>query len=144
MNRFLHTSLFCFVLFGCGSTPPADAPGQPEMPEPAPTPISSEPIAEKPAEPVKPPPTAEELKKAEEAKKLEADRVKMRADHQAEVARFTPELRAQAKALAEKTYPNARAAIQAALAGKHRKPANAERDGDRHALQMLEFMGFKP
>jgi predicted methyltransferase len=64
--------------------------------------------------------------------------------HQAELARLTPELRAEVQSLAEKSYPNARAALRAVVAGKHRKPANVERDPARRPVETLEFLGFRP
>jgi predicted methyltransferase len=96
------------------------------------------------APPAPPEPSPEEKKKAEEAKKLEADRAKMKTDHEADVARWTPELRAEAKAVSDKSYPTARAAIKAALGAKYREPGHAERDAYRHPQQTLEFIGFKP
>jgi predicted methyltransferase len=118
--------------------PPAAPPG-PEPASPAPEPVPAA-VAPAPA----PEPTPEEKKKAEEAKKLEEDWAKLREKHAAEVARLTPELRAAAKALADKAYPTNRAAIAAALKGKHRAPGNAERDASRHPLETLEFFGVKP
>jgi predicted methyltransferase len=101
--------------------------------------------AVEPAPPPPPPePTEEEKKKAEELKKLEADRAKMQADNEKELARWTPELRADAKSVAEKDYATGKAAIKAALAGKYRAPGNPERDKARHPLETLEFFGFKP
>jgi predicted methyltransferase len=91
-----------------------------------------------------PEPTPEERKRTEEARKLEADWTKLRERHAAEVQRLTPELRAEAKALAEKAYPTSRAAIAAIAKGKHRAPGHAERDAHRHPLQTLEFFGVKP
>jgi predicted methyltransferase len=97
------------------------------------------------AEPPAPPePTPEEKQKAEELKKLEEDRAKLKADHEAELARWTPELRAEAKAVAEKSYASAKPAIKAALAAKYREPGNADRDSQRHPLETLEFFGLKP
>jgi predicted methyltransferase len=49
-----------------------------------------------------------------------------------------------AAALAGKVYPTGHAAIQAAMAGTHRHPGNADRDKYRHPLQTLDFFGFKP
>ena len=86
----------------------------------------------------------EEKKTAEAAAELKRDRAKMEADHKAEVARLTPELHAQARALTEKTYPSTRAALKAALAGKHRKAGNAERDKYRHPVETLTFLGLQP
>ncbi|MDP9002524.1 MAG: methyltransferase domain-containing protein [Myxococcota bacterium] len=53
-------------------------------------------------------------------------------------------MHAEAKALAEKTFPSGKAAIQAAMKGKHRKPGDAERDKYRHPAETLDFFGFKP
>jgi len=86
----------------------------------------------------------EEKKKAEAAAELKRDRAKMEADHKAEMARLTPELHAQAKALTDKAYPSARAALKAALAGKHRKAGNADRDRYRHPVETLTFLGLAP
>jgi predicted methyltransferase len=88
--------------------------------------------------------TPEEQKKAKAARELQEDRAKWEGDNKTELARWTPELHAASKALADKTYPSGRAALQAAIAGKHRKPGNAERDKYRHPLETLEFFGFKP
>lgn len=68
----------------------------------------------------------------------------MRAEHDAEVARFTPELRAAAKALAEKAYPSTPAALKVILKSEHRQPGNAARDAHRHPLETLQFLGIKP
>jgi predicted methyltransferase len=116
---------------GCGSkTPEAEV----AAPEPV-------------AEPEPPPPpelTEEEKKKAADLKKLEEDRAKMQADNTTELARWTPELRAEAKAVAEKDYASGKAAIKAALGGKYREPGNSDRDKARHPLETLEFFGLKP
>jgi len=129
MKHPLLTSLALLLCLACGAktTDPA-----PAAPEPAAAP------------PPPPEPSPEEKKKAEEAQKLEADRAKMKADHEADVARWTPELRAEAKAVSDKSYPTPRAAIKAALAAKYREPGHAERDQYRHPQQTLEFIGFKP
>jgi len=89
-------------------------------------------------------PTPEEKKKAEALKKLQDDRAKWQDENKAELARWTPEMHAAAKALADKAYPTLAAAIQAATAGKHRKPGNADRDKYRHPLETLTFFGLKP
>lgn len=108
------------------------------------TPATTAP-APAPAETAKAPePTPEEKKKAEALKELEKDRAKMKADHEAEKARWTPELRAEAKAIADKAFPSGKAAVQAAVANKARKPGNVERDKFRHPVETLEFFGFKP
>lgn len=117
---------------GCGSKAPET---EIVAPEPAVEPAPSPPPAE---------PTEEEKAKAEELKKLEEDRAKLKADHEAELAKWTPELRAQAKGIAEKDYATGKAAIKAALGGKYRAESNAQRDKARHPVETLEFFGFKP
>ncbi len=96
------------------------------------------------APPPAPEPTAEEKKKAEDAAKLKAARAKFDDENKAEIARWTPEMHAAAKALAEKAYPSGKAAIQAALKGTQRTPGAADRDKYRHPVEMLDFFGFKP
>jgi predicted methyltransferase len=101
---------------GCGGKAPETEVAAPEP-------------AVEPAPPPPPPePTEEEKKKAEELKKLEEDRAKMKADHEAELAKWTPELRAEAKAIADKDYAT----------------GNVERDKARHPVETLDFFGFKP
>lgn len=130
-----YTSILTIALvyaLGCGSKAQETEVAAPEP-------------AVEPAPPPPPPePTEEEKKKAEELQKLEADRAKLKADNEKELARWTPELRAEAKAIAEKDYGTGRAAIKAALAGKYRSAGNAERDKARHPVETLEFFGFKP
>jgi predicted methyltransferase len=106
--------------------------------------VAPEPAVEPAPPPPPPEPTEEEKKKAEELKKLEEDRAAMKADNEKELARWTPELRADAKTIAEKDYATGKAAIKAALGGKYRAPGNVERDKARHPLETLEFFGFKP
>ncbi|MDB4944606.1 MAG: hypothetical protein JWP97_4140, partial [Labilithrix sp.] len=107
-----------------------------------PPPVAAPPPA--PAPPPPPEPTAEEKKKAEQQKQLAADKAEARADHEKEVARWTPELHAEAKALADKQFPSGKAAIQAVMASKIRKPGQADRDKYRHPAETLDFFGFKP
>lgn len=134
--------LLCIGLVtpACGG----DAPEVKAPPPPAATVEAPPPVVEKPAEPPKPEPTAEEKKKAEQLEALQKDRAKMEADHKAELARWTPELHAEAKALADKTFPTGKAAIQAAMTAKYRKPGDVERDKYRHPAETLDFLGFKP
>ena len=56
----------------------------------------------------------------------------------------TPELHAAVKGLATTAYPNGHAAMLAAVAGKHRRPASPERDHDRHPVETFDFFGLKP
>jgi predicted methyltransferase len=128
------------ALVACGGSDPPPASPPPPSPPP-PTPVAQ---TDTPAEPPKAEPTPEEKKKAEAAKKLQDDRAKWEADKKAEQARWTPEIHAAAKALAEKTYPSAKAGIQAAMAGKHRQPGNADRDKYRHPVETLDAFGLKP
>jgi predicted methyltransferase len=130
-------SLLALVMACAAEPPPPAAP--PPPPPPAPVAVEVAPPPPPPAEP-----TPEEKKKAEERKKLEEDRTKFEQDKAVEIARWTPEMRAAAKALAEKAYPSGHAAIEAALAGTHRRPGNAARDTWRHPLKTLDFLGFKP
>jgi predicted methyltransferase len=88
--------------------------------------------------------TADEKKKAEDARQLAEDRAKLDAAHQAEQKRLTPEIRAEAKALAETKHATLDAALGAALKSKHRKPQSLERDRYRHPLETLKLFGMKP
>src|SRR5580700_9831492 len=80
-----------------------------DFPPPPPPPVQAA-IVAAPAPP--PEPTPEEKKKAEDAKKLADDFVKLQTDHQADMARWTPDMHKSAAALAAKTYPTGHAAIQ--------------------------------
>jgi predicted methyltransferase len=128
----------CALAAACAAEPPPPA----APPPPPPPPVA---VIAPPAAPAPPPePTPEEKKKAEEQKKLEEDRAKFEQDKAAELGRWTPEMHAAAKALADKAYPSGHAAIKAAMAGKHRHPGDADRDVYRHPLETLDFFGFKP
>jgi predicted methyltransferase len=130
------------ILTACETTPPPAAP----IPPPPPLPPSASVEAPAPSAsvaPTPPEPTAEEKKKAKEARELAEDRAKWQDENKAETDRWTPELHAAAKALADKNFPNAKAAIQAAMAGTHRKRGAAARDTYRHPLETLTFLGLK-
>jgi predicted methyltransferase len=132
----------CALLIACGSQPPPEP--QP-VPQPGPAPMEAVAPPLPAAEPAPaPPPTPEQLKAQEEAAKLAQDFAEMEAAAKTELERWTPQLRDEAKTLAEANYPTARAGIQAALKGKHRKPGDPERDAQRHPLETLEFFGIKP
>jgi predicted methyltransferase len=153
MRILRASSTLCLVLplaalpvlaAACGGAEPAPvapvasasaAPPPPVAPPPQTTTVAS---AEPPA------PTPEEQKKAKQLQELQEDRAKWQEQNKTELARWTPELHAAAKALADKSYPNGHTALVAAIAGKHRKPANADRDKYRHPAETLEFFGFKP
>lgn len=135
MKRVLYGSVALLSLVvACGGEPPPEAV--------APTPPPPAPVATE--TPAPPEPTAEEKKKAAASEALAKDRAKMEADHKAELARWTPELRAEAKALADKSFPTGKAAIQAAMASKTRRPGEADRDKYRHPVETLELAGLKP
>jgi predicted methyltransferase len=138
MRNVLPSLVLVSLLAGCGSEPPPPA-APPPPPAPVPVAVTPPPEPAKPAEP-----TAEEKKKAADLKSLEADRAKSAEENKVELARWTPELRAAATALATKSYPTGKAAIEAAAASKTRKPDSAERDKYRHPVATLEFFGFKP
>jgi predicted methyltransferase len=142
MKRFLCQAAVLSILSACGGDPPPPAAPPPAPPAaPDPTPVATTTAAEptKPAEP-----TPEELKKAEAAKKLAEERAKWDDTEKAETARWTPELHAEAKALADKNFPDTKAALTAAMAGHHRKPGDADRDKYRHPVETLNFFGLKP
>jgi predicted methyltransferase len=140
--RFLIGSSLLLSCSAGGSAPPSavepSAAGEPAA-APATPPGSAAPTA-----PVAPATSPEAQKKLDEQKQLDADRARMLADHETELGRWTPDLRAGAKALAERAYPSGRAAVQAALSSPHRRPGNAARDVHRHPLQTLEFFGLTP
>lgn len=89
-------------------------------------------------------PSPEELKKQKAAQELAADRAKWEAEAKAEDTRFTPEIKAEAKKLAEKKHASLDAALKEILAGKHRVPKNVERDKYRHPQETLKFFGLTP
>ena len=127
----------------CAEAPPP----APEVPPPPPPAMSDAPvpaITTAKAAVAPPEPTAEEKKKIADQKELAADRAKAELDHKAELARWTPEMHAEAKALASKTYATPKAALDAVLTAKYRKPGNAARDQYRHPRETLTFFGWKP
>lgn len=138
MNRLFLAPVALLVL-ACGAAEPT-----PVAPPPPPPVATTPPVAAAPAPVKAPEPTAEEKKKADDARQLKEDRAKWEEDHKLELARWNAELHAEAKALADKSFPNLKAALTAAMAGHHRKPGAAERDKSRHPLETLEFFGLKP
>jgi predicted methyltransferase len=128
------------LILACGGeAPPPAAP--PASPPPAP--VASAAPAPPPVAPA-PEPTPEDKKKAEALAHLNEDRAKWQEENKAELARWTPEMHAAAKAIADKSYPTLRAAVDAALKGPQRKPGDADRDRYRHPLDTLAFFGVKP
>ncbi|MFS8068020.1 MAG: class I SAM-dependent methyltransferase [Byssovorax sp.] len=123
----------------CASSAPPPAEEAPPPPPPA---VVAPSASAAPA--AAPEPTAEEKKKAADMKELADDRAKFEADAKTELARWTPELHAEAKALASKAYATPKAALDAVLAGERRQPGNAARDKYRHPAETLTFFGWKP
>ena len=145
MRHNLCSVVLVSVLAGCGGSPAplGTPPAPPTSALPAPVASTTTPPADS-ATPTPPEPTPEEKKKADQLRKLKEDRAKWEDENKAELARWTPEMHADAKALAAKTFPTGKAAITAAMAGKHRNPGAADRDKYRHPIETLEFFGFKP
>jgi predicted methyltransferase len=85
------------------------------------------------------PAPSDAAKAPSEEERAQKARAKADADHQAEVARWTPELHAAAQRLADASYPSLDVALKAALASPHRQPGNAARDKYRHPRETLEF-----
>jgi predicted methyltransferase len=139
MKQFFLTGIALTLVLGCEARPSAEQNASASAASSAATP---QPSAEeqKKAEEAK----ANEKKKADDALKLQQDFAQLKVDNEKELARWTPALRANAKSVADKAYPTGKAALQASLAGKYRKPGNAERDTFRHPQETLEFFGFKP
>ncbi len=130
-------------LFACaGEEQPPLAPPPPPV---APPPVASAappPTADTP--PTPPPLSPEEQKKADALKELQKDRAKWEEKHKAELARWTPELHASAKTLADRKYATLRDAMKVVLAGPQRAPGHADRDKYRHPAETLEFFGIRP
>jgi predicted methyltransferase len=140
-HRFGSLLLSSSLLLACGGSEPAPLPPPPPPPPPVAV-VEPPPTATTPPPP--PEPTPEEKKKAEALKKLQEDRAKWQEENKVELARWTPEVHAAAKALASASYPSLRAALKAALAGPQRRPGNADRDSQRHPLETLAFFGIRP
>src|SRR5687767_6444541 len=143
--RSLPGTLLFLSLVACGPNPALEA--EPNVPPPASTPTAPPATTATPtaaASTSAKEPTAEEKKKAEDRAQLEKDRAEMIAANEKEKARWTPELQGAAKALADKTFPTGKGAIEAAMASKHRRPGRAERDKYRHPAETLDFFGLKP
>jgi predicted methyltransferase len=138
------------ALAACGSsTPPPAPPGIPQNP-PMRDPMLDMMTGDAPSAGAATPsgPNADaktaDAKKAEEAKKLEADFAKLAADIAKEKARFTPDLEAKTKSLAEKDHGNVEKALREILGSEHRAPGASDRDKWRHPVETLLFFGIKP
>ena len=133
---------FLTFLLALGCAPVAEQAPPPAAPQPEPLPVA--PVIAEPAPAAPLPLTPEQQKAEDERKKLEADFAALEKEHEAELARLTPDVRAAARTLAETSYPNLRAALTAVLASPHRRPGHAARDAQRHPRETLEFFGIKP
>ncbi|MEZ4365202.1 MAG: hypothetical protein R2939_02805 [Kofleriaceae bacterium] len=69
---------------------------------------------------------------------------KLATDIAAEVARWTPELEAEAAKLTSREFTDTAAAMAAILPSSHRTPGNADRDRYRHPAETLAFFGVRP
>jgi len=126
------------LLIGCAAKPATEPPAVSvaSAADPAAASASAAPVASAaPATSAAPPTDAERAQKG---------RAKADADHQTELSRWTPELHASAKRLAEASYASTDAALKAVLASPHRHPGNADRDKYRHPRETLEFFGLQP
>jgi predicted methyltransferase len=129
----------------CASTPPpVTSPSATASPAPPAATAAADAPAPAPAAAPAAEPTAEAKKKAEADRQLEEDRAKWQEASKAELARWTPEMHAEAKALTDKKFASGKAALQAAVKGKFRMPGDAARDKYRHPVETLDFFGFKP
>ena len=114
------TLLSC-SLFACGGSAPPPVVEPPSYAEPG----AAEPApAPPPVATAAPAPSPEELKKAEEKKKLEQDFAKLETDRQAELSRLTPELKKAAQALADMMRAAGEAAEQRAREEQSRLNSN--------------------
>ncbi len=135
---------FLLGAMACASSP--REPHEPQAATQAPTDVPA-PAAEPPQEPA-----VAEAQGAQEAQSegpstadpLAEERSGMRATADEELARWTPELREQAAALASKSHPNTEAALRAAMASPHRTPGHSARDNARHPVETLRFFGLEP
>ncbi len=129
----------------CGSsTPPPAPPGLPQNP-PMVDPMLAMMSGDDPAPAsAAAPGAATDAQKAEEQRKLAEDFTKLEADVAKEKARFTADLEAKTKVLAEKDSVNLEKALRAIMASDHRAPGDAARDKSRHPVETLSFFGLKP
>jgi predicted methyltransferase len=137
MNHRNVDALFLLSFVACGAKPAAEPTA---VSVASVTPSGGSPAASSAA----PVASAAGLAPGGDTDKAQKARAKADADHRAELARWTPELRAQAPRLADTSYPSTTAALKAVLAGPHRQPGNAERDKYRHPRETLEFFGVQP
>ncbi|MCA9708761.1 MAG: hypothetical protein KDK70_23140, partial [Myxococcales bacterium] len=91
---------------------------------------------------------SEEAKKAKEEQERKDRLVKALADLEEwktkEAARWDEALEGEVQTLVSTEFEDAKAAIAAAVAGKHRHPDNTARDPYRHPAETLAFLGLEP
>jgi predicted methyltransferase len=143
-SAFAVYTVISFGVAGCGETLPPSAAAPAATSAPKAEAAAAEPSSASSAVPPAPSASPEDLRKAEAQRRLDIDRAKWDEANKREIARWTPELHAEAKALVERSYSDVRGALRAALAGRHRLPGHSDRDRYRHPLETLEFFGFKP
>jgi len=129
------SQLGLLALLGCGAKPAAEPPPVSVASATAAPAASSAPAART---------TPAATDAATDAERVQKGRAKADADHRAELNRWTPELHASSKRLAEATYSSFDAALKAVLASAHRQPGNGARDKFRHPRETLEFFGLQP
>lgn len=132
------------IAAGCGGPAESSTPPPAPVPSTPPTALATTEPAPVASASAKPELSPDEKKKEEARRELEKDRAKMKADHEADKARWTAELRSEAKTLTDKTFTTGKEAMKAAVANKGRKGANVERDKFRHPVETMDFFGFKP
>lgn len=139
MRRILLPSLcLAFIAPACEKT---------TAPEPAPAPAATTETTPEEDEAAKAEAEAAEKAAAEEAARAEKAKQRLASleeDREAEAARWTDEMRAAAKKLAETKHKTTKAGLQKIVKGTHRRPGNAERDAARHPVETLTFLGIKP
>lgn len=119
---------------GGGSAQPATPPLTHELALPRPTHHDESELAQRQAK----------LEAEREYDQLLRDIEQLREDDDDELRRLTPELRAEAKALAEARKPSTYAALPTILSSDHRRPGHAQRDMYMHPRETLEFLGIEP
>jgi predicted methyltransferase len=125
-----------FVLAGCGgsSTQPVPPPLTHDLGVPNTVQNSDAKVAERLAQ----------VEAERENDRLLRDIENLQQEDEDELQRLTPELRADAKALAEATKPSTYAALPTILSSDHRRPGHAQRDMYQHPRETLEFLGIEP
>jgi predicted methyltransferase len=130
------SAILCAAV-ACTGSSDKPAGGETAQPQPQPQPV---------AQPPAPDPEAEKKKKEEEERlaRVTEAMANTTKDAEAEKARWTDEMRAQAAKLVAADYKDTKAALKAIMASPHRKPGNADRDAHRHPVETLTFFGIKP